>query len=98
MPQLTINLQYTQYEVLRDVSEALNMHNSFNEIEDSHRPPWEGIQKKPLKFGKPWDFEDLLAEKNLTGLFLTGHPMELYQQENKIFSTANLINWKNPCD
>ena len=38
MPQLTINLQYTQYEVLRDVSEALNMHNSFNEIED---PEWD---------------------------------------------------------
>ena len=97
---------YTRKELLQLLPEAIKwstklFHSttqgqvslfSFNEIEDSHRPPWEGIQKKPLKFGKPWDFEDLLAEKNLTGLFLTGHPMELYQQENKIFSTANLID------
>jgi tubulin polyglutamylase TTLL6/13 len=38
IPQLVLNAQYTQYEVMKDVSEALNFQLSFNEQED---PDWD---------------------------------------------------------
>lgn len=63
---------------------------SFNDTDISQRAPWDGKSKAPLKFGKPWDFDGLISEKKLTGIFLTGHPMELYQQETKLFSTTTL--------
>jgi uncharacterized secreted protein with C-terminal beta-propeller domain len=38
MPQLIINLQYTQYDVLRDVAETLDYQISWSETDD---PDWD---------------------------------------------------------
>ena len=38
LPQLIINLQYTQYDVLRDVAETLDYQISWSETDD---PDWD---------------------------------------------------------
>ena len=37
-PQLIMNVQYTQYDVMKDVADLVNMQMSFNEVED---PDWD---------------------------------------------------------
>ncbi|MEI8025125.1 MAG: DNA polymerase III subunit alpha [Pseudomonadota bacterium] len=63
---------------------------SFAESEPVEVPHWEAALGQPKPEARTWDFEGLLAEKKLLGMFLTGHPMELYKQEIKLFSNSNL--------
>jgi DNA polymerase-3 subunit alpha len=63
---------------------------SFAESQPVETAPWEIVTDSAKPRGRTWDFEGLLAEKKLLGMFLTGHPMELYPQETKLFSTSTL--------
>jgi len=56
----------------------------------SEEAPWTNRPKQPMFNQKSWVFKDLVEEKKLLGLFLTGHPMELYQHEMKLFSNTSL--------
>lgn len=55
----------------------------FGEVEE--------VQRKPAKPVKPWSDEvRLKGEKDTLGLYLTGHPIDVYRQELKAFIPAKL--------
>ncbi len=56
----------------------------FGEVEE--------VQRKPAKPVKPWSDEvRLKGEKDTLGLYLTGHPIDVYRQELKAFIPAKLM-------
>ncbi len=60
----------------------------FGEVEE--------LQRKPAKPVKPWSDEvRLKGEKNTLGLYLTGHPMDVYRTELKNF-ISNRLNELTP--
>ncbi|AMW78556.1 DNA polymerase III subunit alpha [Acinetobacter sp. TGL-Y2] len=60
----------------------------FGEVEE--------VQRKPAKPVKPWaDEVRLKGEKDTLGLYLTGHPIDVYRTELKSF-VANKINELTP--
>lgn len=60
----------------------------FGEVEE--------VQRKPAKPVKPWaDEVRLKGEKDTLGLYLTGHPIDVYRTELKAF-VANKINELTP--
>ena len=60
----------------------------FGEVED--------VQRKPAKPVKPWSDEvRLKGEKDTLGLYLTGHPIDVYKVELKSF-VSNKINELTP--
>ncbi|MDX8237350.1 DNA polymerase III subunit alpha [Acinetobacter pittii] len=55
----------------------------FGEVEE--------VQRKPAKPVKPWSDEvRLKGEKDTLGLYLTGHPIDVYRQELKAFIPVKL--------
>ncbi|WP_326519037.1 DNA polymerase III subunit alpha [Acinetobacter sp. CAAS 2-6] len=55
----------------------------FGEVEE--------VQRKPAKPVKPWSDEvRLKGEKDTLGLYLTGHPIDVYRQELKAFIPARI--------
>lgn len=65
----------------------IGMMDLFGEVES--------IQRPPSKLMKPWSDEvRLKGEKDTLGLYLTGHPMDVYRQELKNFipTTLNQIS------
>jgi len=55
----------------------------FGEVEE--------VQRKPLKPVKPWSDEiRLKGEKDTLGLYLTGHPIDVYRPELKSFISVKL--------
>lgn len=59
------------------------MMDLFGEVEE--------IQRKPTKPVKPWaDEVRLKGEKDTLGLYLTGHPIDVYRPELKFFIPAKL--------
>jgi DNA polymerase-3 subunit alpha len=54
--------------------------------------PWEEKFSKLSEGQKPYDLEGLALEKKLLGVFLTGHPMEFFKEETKLFSTTAINN------
>lgn len=59
------------------------MMDLFGEVEE--------VQRKPMKPVKPWSDEvRLKGEKDTLGLYLTGHPIDVYRQELKAFVPAKL--------
>lgn len=55
----------------------------FGEVEE--------VQRKPAKPVKPWSDEvRLKGEKDTLGLYLTGHPIDVYRQELKAFVPVKL--------
>jgi len=53
----------------------------------------------PLPDVEPWDEKTrLMNEKESLGLFLTGHPIELYEQEIKQIVSLNLGQWYEKLD
>ncbi len=64
------------------------MMDLFGEVEE--------VQRKPLKPLKPWSDEvRLKGEKDTLGLYLTGHPIDVYKTELKAF-IPNKINELTP--
>lgn len=64
--------------------------DSVDEDEAQGAAPWEQNYSK-LKAGeKPYTLEDLILEKKLLGVFLTGHPVEFFHQEVNLFSNTTL--------
>jgi DNA polymerase-3 subunit alpha len=54
---------------------------------------------KPLPQVPPWDEKTrLMNEKEALGLFLTGHPIDLYEQELKQIVSVNLGQWLQKLD
>jgi DNA polymerase-3 subunit alpha len=54
---------------------------------------------KPLPHVTPWDEKKrLMNEKEALGLFLTGHPIDLYEQELKQIVSVNLGQWLEKLD
>ncbi|MDJ0834764.1 MAG: DNA polymerase III subunit alpha [Gammaproteobacteria bacterium] len=54
---------------------------------------------KPLPEVAPWDEKNrLMNERESLGLFLTGHPIELYQQEIRQIVNLNLGQWHEKLD
>ena len=63
----------------------IGMMDLFGEVES--------IQRPPSKHMKPWSDEvRLKGEKDTLGLYLTGHPMDVYRQELKNFIPTTLNN------
>ena len=61
----------------------IGMMDLFGEVES--------IQRPPSKTMKPWSDEvRLKGEKDTLGLYLTGHPMDVYRQELKNFIPTTL--------
>lgn len=62
---------------------ASGMMDLFGEVAE--------VQRKPIKPLKPWSDEvRLKGEKDTLGLYLTGHPMDVYANELKQFIPHNL--------
>ena len=56
-------------------------------------------EEKPLPDAPPWDEKTrLMNEKDSLGLFLTGHPIELYENEIRQIVTLNLGQWYQKLD
>ncbi len=55
----------------------------FGEVEE--------VQRKPAKPVKPWSDEvRLKGEKDTLGLYLTGHPIDVYRPELKAFISQRI--------
>lgn len=52
--------------------------------------PWEQKYEKLPEGQKAYTLDDLILEKKLLGVFLTGHPMEFFEEETRLFSTAQI--------
>ena len=56
-------------------------------------------QEKPLPDVPPWDEKTrLMHEKESLGLFLTGHPIDMYAEEIKQIAPTNLGQWHEKLD
>ncbi|WP_198078675.1 DNA polymerase III subunit alpha [Acinetobacter calcoaceticus] len=75
-------------EAVQAAEQARNNRESgimdlFGEVEE--------VQRKPAKPVKPWSDEvRLKGEKDTLGLYLTGHPIDVYRQELKAFIPVKL--------
>lgn len=62
-----------------------------SETEDLQGPAlWESKFQKLPEDAKPYDLEGLTNEKKLLGVFLTGHPMEFFESEAKLFASTTI--------
>ena len=57
--------------------------------------PWEQRKFSKLKNNRTWFYEDLLEEKKLLGVFISGHPIDLFVPEQEVFGKIKISDFSN---
>lgn len=64
------------------------------ETEDNSGASWEEVPKAPYINGQPFENDDLFTEKKLLGVFLTGHPLDLFQQDMAFLHSQRISDFE----